>query len=119
MFRLSLGSTFNLRVQVSDMLTRRPLSQAAAELFVNRALNSSALSGDDGSVRLRVPFQPGLPVSVVATKRGFLPAVLPCKTTRIPSEFESLNSFFMQLGCQNQLETKYLSKFFIQERVLQ
>ncbi|XP_012735065.2 protein FAM171B [Fundulus heteroclitus] len=78
------GSTFNLRVQVNDMLSQQPLSQAAVELFVNHTLNSTAFSEQDGSVRLRVPFHSGLPITVVATKRGFISALLPCKTSRIP-----------------------------------
>uniref|UniRef100_A0A3Q2P0S5 Protein FAM171B-like n=2 Tax=Fundulus heteroclitus TaxID=8078 RepID=A0A3Q2P0S5_FUNHE len=78
------GSTFNLRVQVNDMLSQQPLSQAAVELFVNHTLNSTAFSEQDGSVRLRVPFHSGLPITVVVTKRGFISALLPCKTSRIP-----------------------------------
>uniref|UniRef100_A0A3Q2CFW2 Uncharacterized protein n=1 Tax=Cyprinodon variegatus TaxID=28743 RepID=A0A3Q2CFW2_CYPVA len=54
MFLLFIGSTFNLRVQVNDMLSRQPLSRAALDLFVNHRLNSTALSEEDGSVRLPV-----------------------------------------------------------------
>ncbi|KAM4730949.1 protein FAM171B-like [Anableps anableps] len=79
------GSTFNLRVQVNDMLSRQPLSQAAVELFVNHTLNSTAFSDDDGSVQLRVPFHSGLPITVAAAKQGFIPALLLlCKTSRTP-----------------------------------
>ncbi|XP_038138813.1 protein FAM171B-like isoform X3 [Cyprinodon tularosa] len=78
------GSTFNLRVQVNDMLSRQPLSRAALDLFVNHRLNSTALSEEDGSVRLRVPFHSGLPITVVASKKGFISALLLCKTSKIP-----------------------------------
>uniref|UniRef100_A0A3B5MEJ9 FAM171 N-terminal domain-containing protein n=1 Tax=Xiphophorus couchianus TaxID=32473 RepID=A0A3B5MEJ9_9TELE len=78
--------TFILRVQVSDMLTGRPLSKAAVELFVNHTLRSSAFSGDGGDARLHVPFHAGLPVAVATSKQGFISALLLWETSRKPSE---------------------------------
>uniref|UniRef100_A0A3B3TQ37 FAM171 N-terminal domain-containing protein n=1 Tax=Poecilia latipinna TaxID=48699 RepID=A0A3B3TQ37_9TELE len=75
------GSSFVLRVQVSDMLTGRPLSKAAVELFVNHTLRSAAFSGGAGDARLHVPFHAGLPVAVATSKQVlsglcfFIPAV--------------------------------------------
>ncbi|XP_014323958.2 protein FAM171B-like [Xiphophorus maculatus] len=78
------GSSFILRVQVSDMLTGRPLSKAAVELFVNHSLRSSAFSGDGGDARLHVPFHAGLPVAVATSKQGFISALLLWETSRKP-----------------------------------
>ncbi|XP_072254001.1 protein FAM171B-like isoform X2 [Leuresthes tenuis] len=77
-------STFNLRVHVNDMLNHQRLSQAVVEVFINYTKNSSALSGEDGSAFLHVPYHSGLPVTVVASKVGYMPTMLPCKTNRIP-----------------------------------
>ncbi|XP_032424532.1 protein FAM171B-like isoform X1 [Xiphophorus hellerii] len=78
------GSSFILRVQVSDMLTGRPLSKAAVELFVNHTLRSSAFSGDGGDARLHVPFHAGVPVAVATSKQGFISALLQWETSRKP-----------------------------------
>uniref|UniRef100_A0A3B5M632 Family with sequence similarity 171 member B n=1 Tax=Xiphophorus couchianus TaxID=32473 RepID=A0A3B5M632_9TELE len=80
----TLSSSFILRVQVSDMLTGRPLSKAAVELFVNHTLRSSAFSGDGGDARLHVPFHAGLPVAVATSKQGFISALLLWETSRKP-----------------------------------
>ncbi|XP_041858297.1 protein FAM171B-like [Melanotaenia boesemani] len=77
-------STFNLRVQVNDMLSHQELSQAVVEVFVNYTKNNTALSGVDGSTLLHVPYHSGLPITVVANKAGYIPALLPCQTNRIP-----------------------------------
>ncbi|XP_007552372.1 protein FAM171B-like isoform X1 [Poecilia formosa] len=78
------GSSFVLRVQVSDMLTGRPLSKAAVELFVNHTLRSAAFSGGAGDARLHVPFHAGLPVAVATSKQGFISALLLWETSRKP-----------------------------------
>ncbi|XP_008402470.1 protein FAM171B-like isoform X1 [Poecilia reticulata] len=78
------GSSFVLRVQVSDMLTGRPLSRAAVELFVNHTLRSAAFSADAGDARLHVPFHAGLPVAVATSKQGFVSALLLWETSRKP-----------------------------------
>ncbi|XP_054908851.1 protein FAM171B-like isoform X2 [Poeciliopsis prolifica] len=78
------GGSFILRVQVSDMLTGRPLSKAAVELFVNHTLRSAAVGSDGGEARLRVPFHAGLPVTVASSKQGFISALLLWETSRKP-----------------------------------
>ncbi|KAM4559086.1 protein FAM171B-like isoform 2-T2 [Odontesthes bonariensis] len=77
-------STSNLRVHVNDMMSHQRLSQAVVEVFINYTKNNSALSGEDGSALLHVPYHSGLPVTIVASKVGYMPTVLPCKTNRIP-----------------------------------
>ncbi|KAM7380840.1 hypothetical protein PAMP_004112 [Pampus punctatissimus] len=79
------GSAFNLKVQVSDVLSRQYLSQAVVEIYINYTRNNSALTGEDGGVLLHVPYQPGLPVTVVASKNGYIYTLLPFKTSRKPN----------------------------------
>ncbi|XP_062257909.1 protein FAM171B-like isoform X2 [Platichthys flesus] len=78
------GSTFNLRVQVSDVLSRRPLSKALVEVYVNYTVTSTALTGEDGGALLHVPYLAGVPVTVVASKEGYIHSLLPCETSRMP-----------------------------------
>ncbi|XP_019955336.2 protein FAM171B-like isoform X1 [Paralichthys olivaceus] len=78
------GSAFNLRVQVSDVLSRQSLSQAVVEVYVNYTIASTALTGEDGSALLHVPYHTGVPVTVVASKDGYICTLLPCKTSRMP-----------------------------------
>ncbi|XP_061579876.1 protein FAM171B-like [Cololabis saira] len=78
------GSTFNLKVLVDDVLNGQRLSQAVVEVFVNYTRNNTALSGQDGSALLHVPFHSGLPVTVVASKVGYISTLLHCKTSRVP-----------------------------------
>lgn len=77
-------SVFNLKVQVTDKLSRQYLSQAAVEVYVNYTRTLAALTGDDGAVMLRVPHQPGMPVTVVASRDGYVCTLLPCTTSRMP-----------------------------------
>ncbi|KAM6934525.1 protein FAM171B-like [Xenentodon cancila] len=94
------GSGFNLKVQVNDMLTRQRLSQAVVEIFVNYTRNNTALSGEDGGALLHVPFHSGLPVTVVASKVGYISTLLHCKTNRVPI-FSSLTMSLIGLNQGN------------------
>ncbi|XP_034430624.1 protein FAM171B-like isoform X1 [Hippoglossus hippoglossus] len=78
------GPAFNLRVQVSDMLSRQPLSQALVEVYVNYTVARTVLTGEDGGALLHVPYHSGVPVTVVASKDGYIRTLLPCKTSRMP-----------------------------------
>lgn len=78
------GSTFNLKVQVNDVLSRQYLSQAVVEVYVNYNKTNTTLSGEDGGVLLHVPYRPGMLVTVVACKDGYICTLLPCKTHRMP-----------------------------------
>ncbi|KAF7670393.1 hypothetical protein LDENG_00287220 [Lucifuga dentata] len=79
------GPAFNLKVQVNDLLNRQYLSQALVEVYINYTRNNNtALTGDDGVALLHVPYKTGLPFTIVASKEGYICALLPCKTTRMP-----------------------------------
>lgn len=82
----SSGSDFNLRVQVNDLLSRQHLSQAVVEVYINYTRTNAALTGQDGGVLLQVPYQAGLPVTVVASRDGYICTMLPCTTSRMPSK---------------------------------
>ncbi|KAM9710925.1 protein FAM171B-like [Menidia menidia] len=94
------GSSFNLRVHVIDMLSHQGLSQAVVEVFINYTRNSWAVSGEDGSALLHIPYRSKQPVTVVASKVGYMPALLPCKTNRIPI-FSSLMMSLLSLNQGN------------------
>ncbi|CAK6963703.1 protein FAM171B-like [Scomber scombrus] len=78
------GSAFNLKVQVIDMLSRQYLSQAVVEVYINYTRTNTALTGEDGGVLLHVPYQTGLPVTLAASKNGYIHTLLPCKISRMP-----------------------------------
>ncbi|XP_049584767.1 protein FAM171B isoform X2 [Syngnathus scovelli] len=78
------GWTFTLKVQVTDMLTRQYLARAEVDLHVNYTRIKTVLTGEDGGVLLRVPFQSGSPVTVRACKDGYVCALLSCQTVRRP-----------------------------------
>ncbi|TKS67618.1 Protein FAM171B [Collichthys lucidus] len=78
------GSAFNLKVQVNDVLHRKQLSKAVVEVYINYTRTNTALTGEDGSVLLHVPYQTGTPITIVAGKDGYIYTLLPCKTNRMP-----------------------------------
>ncbi|KAI3356524.1 hypothetical protein L3Q82_017731, partial [Scortum barcoo] len=80
----SSGSAFHLKVQVNDMLSHQYLTQAVVEVYINYTRTNTALTGEDGSVLLHVPFQTGMPITIVASKDGYICTLLPCKTNRMP-----------------------------------
>lgn len=86
LFIFSLGSNFNLKVQVNDILSRQQLSQAVVEVYINYSRTLTVLTGEDGSVLLHVPYQALAPVTVVASKDGYICTLLPCTTNKLPSK---------------------------------
>ncbi|XP_054871571.1 protein FAM171B-like [Amphiprion ocellaris] len=78
------GSAFDLKVQVNDVLSRQYLSQAVVDVYINYTRTLSALTAEDGAVLLHVPHHSGLPLTVVASKDGYISTLLPCKTNRTP-----------------------------------
>lgn len=78
-------------MQVHDLLSRRRLSQATVEVFVDHSRALAALTREDGEVSLRVPHPAGSFVTVVASKDGYVSAQLPCVTHRAPGETSSLS----------------------------
>ncbi|XP_070694663.1 protein FAM171B-like [Pempheris klunzingeri] len=77
-------SAFSLKVQVSDVLSSQYLSQAVVEVYMNYTRTNTALTGEDGGVLLHVPYQSGMPITIVASKDGYISTLLPCKTNRMP-----------------------------------
>uniref|UniRef100_A0A672IDC4 Membrane-associated ring finger (C3HC4) 7 n=1 Tax=Salarias fasciatus TaxID=181472 RepID=A0A672IDC4_SALFA len=63
---------------------RQYLSRALVEVFVNYTRTDTALTGQDGGVLLHVPYRSGLPITLVASKDGYMCTLLPCTTDRMP-----------------------------------
>lgn len=78
------GSSFTLKVQLNDVVTRHFLDRAIVDVFVNFTKTNTALSEDGGGVVFKVPYTLGLPLTVTARKEGYLLASLPWKTRRVP-----------------------------------
>ncbi|XP_034042330.1 protein FAM171B-like [Thalassophryne amazonica] len=97
----SPGSAFTLKVQVNDMWNRDYLSQALVEVYVNYTWTSEALTGEDGTATVAVPYQTGLPITVVASKEGYIWMPLPYKTSRMPSKMIYLSTIVNQQALSN------------------
>lgn len=95
---LSPGSTFSLKVQVNDVLSRQYLSQAVVELYVNYTKTNTALSGEDGGVLFHVPYHTGMLLTVVACQDGYICTLLLCKTDKMPS-MSSVQCVCTLCGC--------------------
>lgn len=78
---------FSLKVLVRDLVTRRPLARASVDVYLNHTSKSSARTGEDGDVLLRVPYNPGVCLTLLGSKEGYVPTPLPWSTTKRPSEF--------------------------------
>lgn len=87
----SPGSAFSLMVEVSDALTRQPLSRADVQVYINHSVASTAQTGQSGAALLHVPYQPEAPVTLVASKNGYVRTVLPYRSSRMPSKMRRLN----------------------------
>lgn len=81
-----LGSALFLKVQLNDLLSRRRLSQATVEVFVNHSRTLAVLTGEDGEVSLRIPHLGRSLVTVVASKDGYVSTQLPCITDQPAGE---------------------------------
>lgn len=82
----SSGFAFSLKVRVIDALSRRPVSPAGVDVYINYTRTYTGLTGADGAVLINVTYQRVVPVTVVASKEGYLPTVLPYKAKRSPSK---------------------------------
>ncbi|XP_019897751.1 protein FAM171B isoform X2 [Esox lucius] len=89
---------FALRVLVKDQVTRRPLSGAQVEVFVNHTLWSQALTGERGEVLVRAPYSVGLSFIIVASMDGYVLTPMPWRTTKRPI----FSSITLSLLPQNQ-----------------
>lgn len=89
----SAESQFALKVLVRDSVTRQLLPDASVDVFVNRTLMGSARTGERGEVLLWVPYSPGLSLTLLGNKQGYVPRPLPWKTSKTPSEYRPITAF--------------------------
>ncbi|XP_053273009.1 protein FAM171B [Pleuronectes platessa] len=75
---------FALRVLVRDAVTRQPLPGASVDVYLNHLLSSSVATGPRGEVLLWVAYSPGLSLTLLGTKEGYVPSPLPWSTTKRP-----------------------------------
>ncbi|KAL0985589.1 hypothetical protein UPYG_G00159070 [Umbra pygmaea] len=80
----SPGSVFALKVEVTDRSSRHVISLARVDVYVNFTRTNSALTTENGVVMLSVPYQLGLPVTIVASRDGYLHTSMPWKTNKMP-----------------------------------
>lgn len=71
---------------VKDASSQRYLSGAAVRVFMNGSLLQSSQTEENGEVLLNVPYQLGVTLTLVASMDAYVPAQLPWKTTKMPSE---------------------------------
>ncbi|KAM5279911.1 protein FAM171B isoform 2-T2 [Ctenodactylus gundi] len=90
------GSVFILKVQVNDIISRQYLSRAVVDVFVNYSKTNSIVTEDNGAVLIKVPYQLGLSLTIVAYKDGYVLTPLPWKTGRMPIYSSVTLSLFPQ-----------------------
>ena len=92
MLRLSSssGSAFSLKVWVTDALSRWRISDAGVDVYINCTRTNTAVTGPDGGVLINITYQTVSPVTVVVSKDGYLPTVLPYKAKRLPSKVKNV-----------------------------
>ncbi|XP_045437566.1 protein FAM171B [Pipistrellus kuhlii] len=90
------GPAFSLKVQVNDVVSRQPLHRAAVEVFVNHTRTIATVTGGRGAALLRVPFAPGLGLTVLAHKLGYVLAPLAWRPGRMPIYSSLTLSLFPQ-----------------------
>ncbi|XP_061464246.1 protein FAM171B isoform X2 [Rhineura floridana] len=90
------GSMFTLKVQVNDIISHQYLCQAVVEVFVNHTKTNSTLTGNNGAVLIRVPYQLGLSLTIASYKDGYMLTPLPWKTGRMPIYSSVTLSLFPQ-----------------------
>lgn len=83
-------SAFILKVQVNDALSRQQLSRAVVDVYINYTKSHTVLTGEEGHVLLHVPYQAGVPLTLVASKDGYICTLLPFKADRLPSKMCNL-----------------------------
>ncbi|XP_015266984.1 PREDICTED: protein FAM171B, partial [Gekko japonicus] len=89
-------SMFTLKVQVNDIISHQYLRQAVVEVFVNYTKTNSTLTGNNGAVLIRVPYQLGLSLTITSYKDGYMLTPLPWKTGRMPIYSSVTLSLFPQ-----------------------
>lgn len=69
-----------------DAVTRQMLPGASVDVYVNHSRTSSAQAGERGEVLLWVTYRPGLSLTLLGQRQGYVPRPLPWSATRRPSE---------------------------------
>lgn len=87
----SSGSAFSLKVWVTEALSRLRISHAGVDVYISCTRIYTVVTGDDGGVLINITYQTVAPVTVVVSKDGYLPTVVPYKAKRLPSKV--LNAF--------------------------
>ncbi|XP_077175480.1 protein FAM171B isoform X1 [Paroedura picta] len=90
------GSMFTLKVQVNDIISHQYLPQAVVEVFVNYTKTNSTLTGNNGAILIRVPYQLGLSLTITSYKDGYMLTPLPWKTGKMPIYSSVTLSLFPQ-----------------------
>ncbi|XP_013867457.1 protein FAM171B [Austrofundulus limnaeus] len=81
---LTAEPQFALKVLLRDLVTRQPLVGAWVDVYVNHTLRGSSQTGQSGEVLLWVGYSPGLSLTLLGHKEGFVPTPLPWSTTKRP-----------------------------------
>lgn len=67
-------------------MTRQPLVAASLDVYVNHSRTGSAQTGAGGDVLLWMSYSPGLNLTLLGRKPGYVPHPLLWSATRRPSE---------------------------------
>lgn len=73
-----------LKVQVSDVSTHQPLSNAVIEIFFNQVSLASGTTGADGTALIKLQYKLGNQLIVTATKHAYVPNSAPWRPLRLP-----------------------------------
>lgn len=69
-----------------DAVTRQPLPGAAVDVYLNRSLTGSVQTVATGDGLLWVAYNPGLSLTLLGRKEGYVPHPLPWSATKRPRE---------------------------------
>ncbi|KAK7939008.1 hypothetical protein WMY93_002334 [Mugilogobius chulae] len=83
-FCSSRTPVFTLKLCVVDSLSRKPLTSASVQIYVNFSQTFSAQTLEDGHVWFSIAHQASAVVSAVAAKDGYVSALLPVTTRNMP-----------------------------------
>lgn len=78
------AAVFLLKLRVVDALNGQPLSAVSVKIYVNFSHTSSAQTQENGQVWFNVPHRDRAVISAVATKRRYVPTLLPITTDKVP-----------------------------------
>lgn len=69
-----------------DAVTRQPLPGAAVDVYLNCSLTGSVQTAATGDGLLWVAYSPGLSLTLLGRKEGYVPRPLPWSATKRPRE---------------------------------